>query len=82
MTPLRQRMVEDCSFAISRPILSAPTLQQMRAFAAHFGRSPATVGAEGIHLGHASLQPTSIYVRAEVRRMLEAAARYYDENAG
>ncbi|MDR5781228.1 phage integrase family protein [Caballeronia sp. LZ065] len=28
-------------------------------------------------LGHASLQTTSIYVRAERRRMLEAAARYY-----
>uniref|UniRef100_UPI002027B545 site-specific integrase n=1 Tax=Caballeronia sp. GAWG1-5s-s TaxID=2921743 RepID=UPI002027B545 len=33
-------------------------------------------------LGHASLQTTSIYVRAERRRMLEAAARYYDEDAG
>ena len=32
-------------------------------------------------LGHASLQTTSIYVRAERRRMLEAAARYYDEDA-
>ncbi|MDR5798014.1 phage integrase family protein [Caballeronia sp. LZ008] len=33
-------------------------------------------------LGHASLQTTSIYVRAERRRMLEAAARYYaDEEA-
>ncbi|SAK70131.1 integrase [Caballeronia glebae] len=31
-------------------------------------------------LGHASLQTTSIYVRAERRRMLEAAARYYDED--
>jgi integrase len=30
-------------------------------------------------LGHASLQTTSIYVKAEKRRMLEAAARYYDE---
>jgi integrase len=28
-------------------------------------------------LGHASLQTTSIYVRAERRRMLEAAAQYY-----
>jgi integrase len=28
-------------------------------------------------LGHASLQTTSIYVRAERCRMLEAAARYY-----
>ncbi|SAK79430.1 integrase [Caballeronia hypogeia] len=28
-------------------------------------------------LGHASLQTTSIYVKAEKRRMLEAAARYY-----
>jgi integrase len=28
-------------------------------------------------LGHASLQTTSIYVRAERRRMLDAAARYY-----
>ncbi|MEZ2354901.1 tyrosine-type recombinase/integrase [Caballeronia sp. RCC_10] len=32
-------------------------------------------------LGHASLQTTSIYVRAERRRVLEAAARYYDEDA-
>lgn len=28
-------------------------------------------------LSHASLQTTSIYVNAEKRRMLEAAARYY-----
>ena len=34
-------------------------------------------------LGHASLQTTSIYVRAEQRRVLEAAARYYaDEQDG
>jgi integrase len=34
-------------------------------------------------LGHTSLQTTSIYVRAERRRMLEAAARYYaDDTAG
>lgn len=33
-------------------------------------------------LGHASLQTTSIYVRAERRRMLEAAARYYAEDEG
>jgi integrase len=32
-------------------------------------------------LGHASLQTTSIYVRAEKRRMLEAAARYYADDA-
>ena len=31
-------------------------------------------------LGHASLQTTSIYVRAERRRMLEAAAHYYAED--
>ncbi len=31
-------------------------------------------------LGHASLQTTSIYVRAERRRMLDAAARYYDDD--
>ncbi|WP_309790902.1 site-specific integrase [Caballeronia sp. LP003] len=30
-------------------------------------------------LGHASLQTTSIYVKAEKRRILEAAARYYAE---
>jgi integrase len=30
-------------------------------------------------LGHASLQTTSLYVRAERQRMLEAAARYYTE---
>jgi site-specific recombinase XerD len=28
-------------------------------------------------LGHASLQTTSIYVRAKQQRMLEAAAQYY-----
>jgi site-specific recombinase XerD len=28
-------------------------------------------------LGHASLQTTSIYVRAERNRMLDAAAQYY-----
>ena len=31
-------------------------------------------------LGHASLQTTSIYVRAERQRMLEAAAHYYAED--
>ncbi|WP_175983254.1 site-specific integrase [Caballeronia zhejiangensis] len=31
-------------------------------------------------LGHASLQTTSIYVRAERRRILEAAARYYSDD--
>ncbi|MFM0016727.1 tyrosine-type recombinase/integrase [Paraburkholderia sediminicola] len=33
-------------------------------------------------LGHASLQTTSIYVRAEQRRMLEAAASYYAADIG
>ncbi|WP_087039585.1 tyrosine-type recombinase/integrase [Caballeronia arvi] len=33
-------------------------------------------------LGHASLRTTSIYVRAERRRMLEAAARYYAGDEG
>jgi integrase len=32
-------------------------------------------------LGHASLQTTSIYVRAERRRMLDAAAHYYADDA-
>jgi len=31
-------------------------------------------------LGHASLQTTSIYIRAERQRMFDAAARYYDED--
>jgi integrase len=31
-------------------------------------------------LGHASLQTTSIYVRAERQRMLDAAAQYYSED--
>jgi integrase len=33
-------------------------------------------------LGHASLQTTSIYVRAERQRMLDEAAKYYLEDAG
>ncbi len=33
-------------------------------------------------LGHASLQTTSIYVRAERQRMLDAAAQYYPEDGG
>jgi len=33
-------------------------------------------------LGHASLQTTSIYVRAERQRMLDEAAKYYSEDAG
>jgi len=33
-------------------------------------------------LGHASLQTTSIYVHAERRRMLDAAAQYYSEDGG
>ena len=32
-------------------------------------------------LGHASLQTTSIYVRAEQRRVLKAAAQYYASDA-
>ena len=31
-------------------------------------------------LGHASLQTTSIYVRAERRRMLDAAERYHADD--
>jgi site-specific recombinase XerD len=31
-------------------------------------------------LGHASLQTTSIYVKAEKRRILDAAARYYADD--
>jgi len=33
-------------------------------------------------LGHASLQTTSIYVRAERQRMLDEAAKYYSEDEG
>lgn len=33
-------------------------------------------------LGHASLQTTSIYVRAERQRMLDEAAKYYSEDGG
>ena len=33
-------------------------------------------------LGHASLQTTSIYVRAERQRMLDEAAKYYSDDAG
>jgi integrase len=33
-------------------------------------------------LGHAFLQTTSIYVRAERQRMLDAAAQYYSEDGG
>lgn len=33
-------------------------------------------------LGHASLQTTSIYVRAERQRMLDEAAKYYLEDGG
>jgi integrase len=33
-------------------------------------------------LGHASLQTTSIYVRAEQQRMLETAAQYYAADDG
>jgi len=33
-------------------------------------------------LGHASLQITSIYVRAERQRKLDAAAQYYSEDGG
>jgi integrase len=33
-------------------------------------------------LGHASLQTTSIYVRAERQRMLDAAAQYYSDDGG
>jgi integrase len=31
-------------------------------------------------LGHAALQTTTIYGRAERRRMVEAAARYYTDD--
>jgi integrase len=55
------------------------------AFRHTFGTQPVARGmpidvAQRI-LGHASLQTTSIYVRAERQRMLDEAAKYYSEDA-
>jgi integrase/recombinase XerD len=48
MTPLRQRMVEDMRVRNLSANTQRAYLQQVRAFAKHFGRSPATLGPEEI----------------------------------
>jgi integrase/recombinase XerD len=48
MTPLRQRMVEDMRIRNLSANTQRAYLQQVGAFAKHFGRSPATLGAEEI----------------------------------
>ncbi|WP_233469198.1 phage integrase N-terminal SAM-like domain-containing protein [Caballeronia glathei] len=46
MTPLRQRMVEDMRVRNLSANTQRAYLQQVGAFAKHFGRSPATLGPE------------------------------------
>jgi site-specific recombinase XerD len=48
MTPLRQRMVEDMRVRNLSANTQRAYLQQVGAFAKHFGRSPATLGPEEI----------------------------------
>src|SRR5471032_1711407 len=48
MTPLRQRMVEDMRLRNLSANTQRAYLQQVSAFAKHFGRSPATLGPEEI----------------------------------
>ncbi|MFM0721907.1 site-specific integrase [Paraburkholderia strydomiana] len=48
MTPLRQRMVEDMRVRSLSANTQRAYLQQVGAFAKHFGRSPATLGPEEI----------------------------------
>jgi hypothetical protein len=52
MTPLRQRMVEDMRIRNLSANTQRAYLQQVGAFAKHFGRSPATLGAEEIRAWH------------------------------
>lgn len=70
--------------------VTAAELKQLASASAHafrhtFGTQAAacTIPTDVVQaiLGHASLQTTSIYVRAEQRRMLEAAADYYAQDA-
>ncbi|MHB9833277.1 tyrosine-type recombinase/integrase [Paraburkholderia terrae] len=73
----------------ARPDISHEDLVQLARTSAHAFRH--TFGTRAVArdmpvdvvqtiLGHASLQTTSIYVRAEQRRMLDAAAQYYAED--
>jgi integrase/recombinase XerD len=61
MTPLRQRMVEDMRVRNLSANTQRAYLQQVSAFAKHFGRSPATLGADEIRAWQLHL--------IEVRRM-------------
>jgi integrase len=87
---VRQALQRLTTELAARPGVSPADLVQLANTSAHAFRH--TFGTRAVArdmpidvvqtiLGHASLQTTSIYVRAEQRRVLEAAAQYYAEDA-
>jgi integrase len=87
---VRQALQRLTTELAARPGISPADLVQLANTSAHAFRH--TFGTRAVArdmpidvvqtiLGHASLQTTSIYVRAEQRRVLEAAAQYYAGDA-
>ncbi|SAL87456.1 integrase [Caballeronia terrestris] len=87
---VRQALQRLTTELAARPRISPADLVQLANTSAHAFRH--TFGTRAVArdmpidvvqtiLGHASLQTTSIYVRAEQRRVLEAAAQYYAGDA-
>ena len=87
---VRQALQRLTTELAGRPGISPADLVQLANTSAHAFRH--TFGTRAVArdmpidvvqtiLGHASLQTTSIYVRAEQRRVLEAAAQYYASDA-
>jgi integrase len=87
---VRQALQRLTTELAGRPGISPADLVQLANTSAHAFRH--TFGTRAVArdmpidvvqtiLGHASLQTTSIYVRAEQRRVLEAAAQYFASDA-
>jgi hypothetical protein len=76
MTPLRQRMVEDMRVRNLAANTQRAYLQQVSAFAKHFGRSPATLGPEEIRAWQLHL----VEVRQLSRSTLVTARSRYRRN--
>lgn len=76
MTPLRQRMLEDMGIRNLSPNTQSTYLQQVSAFAKHYGRSPEELGPEEIRawqvhlLKDRKLTPKSISIAAAALRFL------------
>jgi integrase/recombinase XerD len=76
MTPLRQRMLEDMSIRNLAQNTQQAYLQQVSAYARHFGRAPDLLGPEEVRayqlhlLKQRNLAPASISITASALRFL------------